>query len=340
MKLFAFFFLLSLVIAQAAEAPQSMRENINQMEPAEVEKAIQALRDNFLSAEALDDTAKQRALLEGLIRRLSPGVAIVQSGAATPAQDEVAFLAEILDGIAGYVRVGTLTPASLQQLDVAVASFNEKKVSALILDLRGVPAGGSFEVAADFARRFSPKGKILFTIQKPSAKQERLVTSNQDPSFTGIVVVLTDSETSGSSEALAATLRANAKAMIVGSDTAGEAVEFAEIPIGSGRNLRVAVSQVVLPDSGSIFPHGVKPDIAISLPKETQDEIFRLSKEKGVSQFIFDVERVRLNEAALVANTNPEIEGVPSARSHAPLRDSVLQRAVDLVTAITFYKRK
>ncbi len=65
---------------------------------------------------------------------------------------------------------------------------------------------------------------------------------------------------------------------------------------------------------------------------------------KGVSQFVYDVERKRLNEAALIANTNPEIDSVQSIQRERgrnnPLRDGVLQRAVDLVTAINFYKSK
>jgi hypothetical protein len=99
----------------------------------------------------------------------------------------------------------------------------------------------------------------------------------------------------------------------------------------------VAVAQVILPNSVPIFPEGVKPDVSISLPREQREQIFRESKEKGVSQFVFDPERRRMNEASLVANLNPEIETVQAAqrdRGKAPqLRDTVLQRAVDLVTA-------
>jgi hypothetical protein len=55
-------------------------------------------------------------------------------------------------------------------------------------------------------------------------------------------------------------------------------------------------------------------------------------------------ERRRMNEASLVANLNPEIEAIQAAqrdRGRAPqLRDTILQRAVDLVTAINFYKSK
>jgi hypothetical protein len=47
-----------------------------------------------------------------------------------------------------------------------------------------------------------------------------------------------------------------------------------------------------------------------------------------------------MNEAALVANTNPEIAATEeSADEEAPPRDTVLQRAMDIVTAITFYKK-
>ncbi|MFZ4683339.1 MAG: hypothetical protein ACOYMS_12610, partial [Terrimicrobiaceae bacterium] len=143
---------------------------------------------------------------------------------------------------------------------------------------------------------------------------------------------------------LAGTLRLNAGAMIIGSDTTGEAVEFAESPLGGDAVLRVAIAQVILPESGPIFPGGVKPDVAISLPRDVQEEIFRQSKEKGVSQFVFETERKRMSEASLVANMNPEIDSAQAAqreRGRAPqLRDTVLQRAVDLVTAINFYRTK
>lgn len=323
--------------------PQTLREAVNSLDPAQMQKAMEALQSNFLDPAALDEPSRQRALVEGMIRRLSPGAALVPSTPPPQAGEPVPFLAEILDGRAGYMRMGTLNAATLSQLDVALASFVEKKLPAVILDLRGVPAGGEFEMAADFARRFCPKGKILFTIQKPSAKQERILTSNQNPAFEGIVVVLTDGHTSGAAEALAATLRLNARAMIVGSDTSGEAVEFAEVALGGGHVLRIAVSQIVLPGTGPLFPHGVKPDVAIALPGDVQTEIFAASRENGVSQFVFDTERPRINEASLIANTNPEIEGEAAAqkeRNTSPLRDSVLQRAMDLVTAIAFYKKQ
>lgn len=324
--------------------PPSTRELINGLKDDELEKALQSLKSKFLDPSAIDEKASQRATLEGFVRRLSPGVVIVSDKEAPTPEPAPTFLAEIIDSHIGYFRLGSLDKNSLAQLDASLTSFGDKKIDAVILDLRGVPSGGDFEMAAEFARRFCTKGKLLFSIQKPSAKQERIFTSNQDPAFQGVLVVLTDGDTSGAAEAMAATLRLNANAMIIGSDTTGEAVEFVEEPIGGGAKLRVAVAQVILPDSGSIFPGGVKPDISISLPRDVQEEIFKRSKEKGVSQFVFETERIRMNEASLVANHNPEIENAQSAqrdRNNKPeLRDTVLQRAVDLVTAIGFFRDK
>jgi Peptidase family S41 len=323
---------------------RTTRELINGLKDDDVEKAIQTFKEGFFDASKVDDKEMKRATLEGLVRRLSPGAAITGASAKASPRPPSPFLAEILDSHIAYIRPGALSADTLAQFDAALAGFSQKEVDAVIFDLRGVADGGDYETAAEFARRFCAKGKLLFSIQKPSAKQERIFTSNQDPAFEGAVVLLTDSDTSGAAEALAGTLRLNAGAMIIGSETTGQAVEFAEAPIGGNAVLRVAVAQVILPNAGPIFPDGVKPDVSVSIPRELREQIFRESKEKGVSQFVFDPERRRMNEASLVANLNPEIETAQAAqrdRGKAPqIRDTVLQRAVDLVTAINFYKPK
>lgn len=314
---------------------------LESLKDEDIEKAMRVIKEGFFDPAKTDDHAVKLAAFEGLVRRLSPGAAIVSSSPRA-ATEGPPFLAEILDGHIGYLRLGSLGKDALAQTDAALRGFAEKQVDALILDLRGVPEGVDFETAADCARRFCAKGKLLFSIQKPSAKQERIFTSNQDPAFGGIIVVLTDADTSGAAEALAGTLRLNAGAMVVGAKTTGEALEFIETPLTGDINLRVAVAQVILPETGPIFPGGVAPDVTAELPREVQAQIFRESKEKGVSQFVFESERHRMNEASLVANLNPEIDTAQSVqreRNKPPqLRDVVLQRAVDLVTAISFYK--
>jgi len=322
----------------------TLRERVNSLKDEEVAKAVTAVREKFLDDARTSEAALQRATLEGILRRFGPGATLIDTANRPPVPEGGPFLAEILDSHIGYVRLGSLEPNVVPQLDAALMGFTTNKVDAVVLDLREVPPGENFEVAADVARRLAPKGKLLFSIQKPSAKQERIYTSNQDPAFQGVIVVLVDGDNRGAAEALAATLRQNAGAMIIGADTIGGAAEFTEVPLSDKLAVRIAVAQVLIPDAEPIFPGGVKPDVSITLPRDVQAQIFRESKEKGVSQFVFENERRRMNEAALLSGQNPEIDSAQSMQRErgrsAPLRDTVLQRAVDLVTAINFYQTK
>jgi hypothetical protein len=313
-------------------------EGVDSLEEAQVQKALEAVRANFLSSEQLNKVS-QRALLQGLIVRLGPGVSIVETDAKPKSVEGFPFLAEILDGRAGYIRPGKLDAAALPQMDAALKNFGEKSIEAVIFDLRGIPAEFGFDGVAEMAKRFCPKGAVLFTVQKPNAKKERIVTNDGALAFEGILVVLVDQDTRGAAEVLAATLRDNSKAMLVGSQTAGAAVEFADFPLGAGRSVRVAVAQALAPKSGALFPKGVSPDIAVRLDPEMRDKIFDQATKEGAGRFAFDEEPPRMNEAALVANTNPEITEDSREKSAPALRDTVLQRAVDLVTAIGFYKK-
>lgn len=330
--------------AAPTQPPLSRRELLESLSDEEVQKAIEAIKKSFLDPGVVSDAALRRAALEGLAVRFEPGIEIQPRQPATPRAPAHAFVAEILDSHIGYVRPGTIDAASLAQFNATLETFRTGGADALILDLRSTGEKGDFEAAAEFARRLCRKGQMLFTLQKPSAKQERIFTANRDPAFEGLVVVLTDSRTAGPAEALAATLRANLGAMVIGADTMGAAVEFESLPLGGGASLQLAVSQVLLSGSSPLFPEGVKPDIAIALPREVQDKIFLESAEKGVSPHVFELERSRMSEAALVANTNPEIDNAQASQrdpgSARPPRDIVLQRAVDLVTAIQFYTRR
>jgi len=360
---FAFFFLALLVLAANAAEPAvaeaspvptptaeatpepappirlSQGDKVNLLNDAQLDQAVEILKKNFLNPDHLADRELKRARLEGLLARLGPGAEIVPDSPSVAAPVAHAFLAEVLDSRVGYVRIGSLNADELSQLDAVLAGLKEKNIKSLILDLRNVKYSSDFEATAEFARRFCPKGRLLFRVSKPSAKQERIFTSNQDPAFSGTLVVLTDDRTAGSAEVLAGALRQQANGMVIGTTTAGKPVEFERFSLGTGLSVQVAVAEATLPEAVPIFPDGLAPDISLTMPTGMLDEIFRLSQDQGVSAFVFEKERPRLNEAALIANLNPEIDGSsPANRREKDLpRDIVLQRAVDLVTAISFF---
>jgi hypothetical protein len=116
----------------------------------------------------------------------------------------------------------------------------------------------------------------------------------------------------------------------------------------SGKILRVAVAEAVLPDGHSGYPKGVEPDLPVALPISLKRQIFQQSLTRGMAPFVFETIAPHLNEAALLAGTNPEIEAAQTAQQRraqggerpAPLHDAVLQRGMDLVTSIEIYQKQ
>ena len=337
--------MLPLLLHAEDARPPTLRETVDSLSAEDLKEFLRLLRENYIKPDALSEAELSRATIQGMIERLGPGASL-RPAPQPGASESSPFKSEIVGGSAGYLRVGSLNAENIAALDVALQDFAAKKIGAVILDLRATPAGSEFAQAAEVCKRFCPKGKVLFTVKKPTAREEQILTSKEDPKFTRLLVTLVDADTAGAAEIIAAVLRTHAKAMIIGQRTRGEAVEFAELPLPSGKLLRVAVAEAALPDATPVFPGGVKPDIGVDVPQETTANVLKQELENGVTGLVEETERQKMNEAALVARRNPELDEVQAAQSRkgerpkAPLRDAVLQRALDFITTIALYEKK
>ena len=104
------------------------------------------------------------------------------------------------------------------------------------------------------------------------------------------------------------------------------------------------MGEAVLPEGRPLFPEGVKPDLSVEMSPLEKRDIFQQSVSKGMGPFVFENERPHLNEAALLAGKNPELEAmeVSQQRRSRPenARDIVLQRALDLITSLAVYQQR
>lgn len=321
----------------------STNEIVNKMSPGDLQQVIQLLRSNYIEPAALNETELNRAMLSGVLARLGKGVMLLADRAA--ASDAPApFYGEMLEGRIGYLRLGALSAANLGALDAELKKFGEKKIEAAVVDLRASGASNDFALAAEFAKRFVEKGKELFAMRRAGGKGDRVFTNERAPAYQGLVIVLTDEESAGPAEALAGALREHTRALIIGGPTAGRAVDYSEMPLNGGRILRVAVSEAVLPGGRDLFPGGVKPDVPVELARADKREIFQQSPQTGMAPFVFEKERPHLNEAALIAGRNPELDALEAAQrgktEKAQPRDFVLQRAVDIVTSLAVFRQR
>lgn len=319
----------------------------NSLGPADLQAVITLLKSNFTNPDELTDTELNRATVEGLMVRLPRGVMLLPAKENTAAEVRSVFYSEIIGGHSGYVRVGSLNAANLQALDKSLSNFARQNVNALIVDLRASQAPTDLALAAEFAKRFCPKGKTLFTLRKPTGRQDRVFSSDRDPAFRGLVMVLADGDTVGAAEAIAAALRFYNKALVIGQTTAGRAAEYSDLLLPSGKILRVAIAEMVSPDGRSLFPEGMKPDLPVQMSMADKRQIFQLSGEKGMAPFVYESGRPHMNEAALLAGTNPEVEAAEAAQQRRgrgpekpPAHDPMLQRALDVVTSLEVYQKR
>lgn len=322
------------------------RALIDSMDSGDLKEAIQLLKNNYLKPDALSETELGRAAFEGILTRLGRGVVLLANSGADSGEPPAPFFGEILEGHIGYLRIGALNKANLDALDNNLQNFAGKKVDALVLDFRASSATNDFGLASDFAKRFCPKGKLIFSLRKTTAKQERAFTSDREPGYQGLLIILADGDTAGPPEAVAGTIRIYDKALIIGQQTAGRAVEYSDLKLPSGKVLRVAVSEALLPEGHPLFPGGLKPDVPVEMPAVDKREVFQASREKGMAPFVVENSRPHLNEAALISGRNPELEAMEAAqrKTRNPekngVHDPVLQRALDLVTSIGIFQKK
>jgi Peptidase family S41 len=332
--------------AAAAPAPATpLRDLVDRLDQAGLQRVIEQLRSSYVDSSALTNQEINQAAVEGLLSRLGPGAGLETKPQTKQPAPNRPFKSDIIQTQFGYLRLGTFAENDLPQLDAALNNFRSRSVTGLILDLRTMQPESNFQLAADILSRFVPKGKTLFNLVEPKGGAEQSYSSSAEPIFTGPLAVLVSPDNAGTSEAIAGTLHAQLHALVIGQKTSGRAVEYEHFPIGDNLILTVAIKEIVIPDAPPIFPNGLTPDIAVSFPKPQQDAVLALADQNGVTDYIFDEERPHTNEAALVAGKNPDLDAYEadhasgrSKRQH--VKDLILQRAIDFLTAISVFKLK
>ncbi len=320
----------------ADAAAMTVVERLESLDPEQVKQALSVLQQRHVASKSLDAAGLERATLRGLLGELHPGVEL--TGAEQPAAAATSpFRAETLPGGVGYIRLGSLQAATVTEVEGTLKDFAANKVDAVVLDLRATPETGGYDMAAAVAGRFTAKGSPLFSLVDGGGVPLKTFVSDGPQVFNGVVVVVADGATAGAAEALAAVLRKNVRAMVVGTATSGRAVEFSSISLGKGQSLRFADAEVRVEGLPAIYPLGLRPDIEVGQEADVRENVLADGLEKGASAFVFELERAQMNEAALVAGTNPEIDAAENAEG---LVDRPLQRAVDLVTAIRLFGPK
>jgi hypothetical protein len=335
MKYISLLLLYPLLVAASADSV------VDQLPQAKLQEIFQRLQSASLDSAKLTDEELNRAAVQGLLERMGSGFQIVEKGSGFQGK----LVSELLRPEVAYLRPGSLSAEELPALDHALEALDKSSATMLILDFRSPAAPGTAELAAQWLSRFIPTGNPLFTVRTSGTATPQAYTATGKPLWMKPVLGLIDAETNNTAEAVAAVLQRQRQMFLVGTSTLGQPIEYRTHPLTDTLEMRWAASELMLDEKTSLFHHGLKPTLETRFDPTIKLQQFTASEATGMKRLAFEIERPRLNEAALVARTNPELNHriAQSANQTTPFdlpsaRDPVLQQALDFLTAQAFLR--
>jgi carboxyl-terminal processing protease len=176
------------------------------------------------------------------------------------------WASDLGDGI-GYIRIGSFRERTVQHLKVALKGLNEQGMRGLILDLRNNP-GGLLSQVVSTTDLFLKKGRVIVSMEARVKNQDLQFLGEQEKPETVPMVVLVNRGTSSGSEIVAAALQDHKRAILLGTQTAGEVSIQTVIPLHDGSGLRLTTAKFFTPKRRNIHGSGITPDIVFE-PLET-----------------------------------------------------------------------
>ncbi|MBV5261136.1 PDZ domain-containing protein [Synechococcus moorigangaii CMS01] len=165
----------------------------------------------------------------------------------------------------GYIRLEEFSSHAAEQMHRAIQDLKTEGVTGFVLDLRGNP-GGLLYSSVDIARMWMEEGAIVRTVDRKGG--DRQFSANQTAITDLPLVVLVDENSASASEILAAALKDNKRATLVGTRTYGKGTVQSVHELSNGSGLAVTISRYYPPSGVSINLNGVKPDITVELNDE------------------------------------------------------------------------
>lgn len=293
------------------------------------------------SSEQLD-----RAAVEGLLAALHPRVLLITNDTVESSAAARLSQARVFEDNVAYLRLDTVGEGLAALIAQAHRELTRTgSIIGLVLDLR-YSTGEHYEVVGEVAGLLVKERAPLLEVDG----QIVLAQPGESP-WKLPVTVLVNRQTTGAAEALAAALRFQGVALLLGRETAGAAALRREFTLASGQTLRIASSPVKLADGSPLSPRGVQPDIAVMVAEADEALFFEDAYREAPTptEVAAGTNRVarrpRPSEADLVRARR---EGLPLDGELVPpreveptrpvLRDPVLARAVDLLKGLAIVR--
>jgi carboxyl-terminal processing protease len=168
----------------------------------------------------------------------------------------------MLDGNLAYVRVTSFSATSGADAAGAIKNLLQQQPHGFVLDLRSNP-GGHLNVAVDLASQFLSDGIVLY--QQAGSGERREYRARGGGQATSLpVAVLIDRGSASASEIVAAALRDNGRAVLVGERSYGKGSVQSAHTLSDSSGLRVTSGLWLTPGGVPLEKNGLEPDLAVA----------------------------------------------------------------------------
>ena len=165
----------------------------------------------------------------------------------------------------GYISVTLFSKNTYSQFKEALEKLEKENMKSLIIDLRG-NTGGYLSTVTDMMELFVGKDKVLYKIQTNDGTTE--YESQKDNNRKYDIVILIDNSSASASEIMAATMKENYGAKLVGKTTFGKGTVQTTKKLSDGTMIKYTIEKWLTPAGNNIDGEGIKPDYDVDLPED------------------------------------------------------------------------
>lgn len=249
--------------------------------------------------------------------------------------------AKVLPDNIGYIRLSSFQETTQKELIKAIKTIKKdtkNKVRGYILDLRNNP-GGLLTKAISVSDTFLTKGDIVSVRGRDLRDSYKWSAHNKDLIDGLPLVVIINRGSASASEIVAAALKENKRAIIIGEKSFGKGSVQTVMELGKTEALKLTTALYYTPDNKSIQGTGVSPNITIKhlkIEKEYKDAQY---SEKSLKGALKNTEKKEKNNSK---NTKDKKDDTNNTKvkdeKSLNLTDYILARGINILNTLIISK--
>lgn len=192
---------------------------------------------------------------------------------------------EKVDGTTDLLTISFFNEQTPKMVEERIQEINKSGVKRLIVDLRNND-GGVFDQAVKVAGLFLPEDSVIATTKDRAGDVKKFRSTQGILDQDVQMIVLTNKGTFCGAELLVAALKENKKVKTVGETTFGKWNAQSVETLPNNFAVKYTVEEFLSPNGNTYQGVGIKPDLEVTLPKDTDINVlkarYEISKRLGL----------------------------------------------------------